>query len=88
MSGWAKRPVYAAVREYQGGVLPALLAKGFEPYAHQAVMVKHTAVWIKDPFQVRVSGAEKRVEPSTPTIALARGEVILEKQSQPITNLR
>lgn len=88
MSGWPRRPVYAAVREYQGGVLPALLAKGFEPYAHQAVLVKHTAVWMKDPFQVRVSGVEKRVEPSTPTVTLANGELMLEKQSQPITNLR
>ena len=88
ISGWTTRPVYAAVREYQGGVLPVLYAKGFESYARQAVMVKNTAVWVKDPLQSRIPGAEKRVGPSAPTITLTNGETISDSASQPIKNLR
>ncbi len=88
ISGWTMRPVYAAVREYQAGVLPALYAKGFESYTRQAVMVKNTAVWVKDPLQTRIPGVEKRVGSSTPTITLTNGEAISDSVAQPIKNLR
>ena len=84
ISNWTPRPIYTAVREYQGGVLPALYARGFESCARQAAMVKNTAVWVKDPFQNMLPVVQKRVGPSTPPVTLLNGEVISDGSSQPV----
>ena len=41
------KPVFCSVRQYEGGVRPALQAAGFERYASRALMVKHTLAWSK-----------------------------------------
>lgn len=84
ISNWTSRPIYTAVREYQGGVLPALYARGFESCALQAAMVKNTAVWTKDPLQDMLPVVKKGVEPSAPIVTLLNGEVISDGPSQPV----
>lgn len=74
ISSWTSKPVYTAVREYQGGVLPALHEKGFQPFGRQAAMVKHTTVLIKEPFPKLLTAIDKRVDPSTPTVTLLNSE--------------
>ena len=84
IANWPTRPVYTAVRAYMGGILPALYARGFEPCAQQAAMMKNTAVWLKDPFQPIIPVVKKQVGPSTPTVTLLNGEVISESSSHPV----
>lgn len=59
-------PVYCCLRRYQGGLRAALEARGFEPFASQCVMVKHTTVRIKEPALKLVPALEKRAEAATP----------------------
>ncbi len=66
-------PVYCSVREYQGGLRVPLEEKGFQPFARQALLVKHTTVWVKEPLKKLVPVLEKRVEVSTPTVSPANG---------------
>lgn len=82
VSAWSPKPLFTAVREYQGGILPALHARGFEPFARQASMVKYTTVLIKDPLTRVLAALDKRVDPSTPTVTLLNGEA--EPASQPV----
>jgi len=84
ISNWTARPIYTAVREYQGGVLPSLHARGFEPCARQAAMVKNTAVWVNDPFQNTLPIVQKQGESSTPPVILLNGEVISDGSLQPV----
>jgi hypothetical protein len=84
VSGWASKPVYTAVREYQGGVLPALHEKGFQPFGRQAAMVKHTTALIKEPFPKLLTVIDKRVDPSAPTVTLLNGEAGSELMSMPV----
>lgn len=44
-----KVPVYCSVRQYQGWLGATLEALGFEPWARQTVLVKHTAAHIQRP---------------------------------------
>ena len=62
-------PVYCAVRAYQGGVRPALEARGFEPHSVQCCLVKHTAVRAKERARGLVPALEKRVEAPTTTVS-------------------
>ena len=84
IANWPARPVYTAVREYMGGILPALYSRGFEPCAQQAAMMKNTAVWLKDPLQSLLPVVKKQIGPSTPTVTLLNGEVIAESSSHPV----
>jgi hypothetical protein len=84
ISGWSSKPVYTAVREYQGGLLPALHEKGFQPFGRQAAMVKFTTVLIKDPFPKLLNVIDKRVDPSAPTVTLLHSETSPESMSIPV----
>ncbi len=45
----ARMPVYCCVRQYQGWLGRALEELGFQPWARQTVMVKHTAARVEHP---------------------------------------
>jgi len=47
----SQQVVYCNVRQYEGGVRACLEEAGFEPYATQALTVKHTVAWSKAPAQ-------------------------------------
>jgi len=47
----SQQTVYCDVRQYEGGVRGSLEDAGFEPYATQALTVKHTVAWSKAPVQ-------------------------------------
>lgn len=84
ISNWTHRPVYTAVREYQSGIMPALIDRGFYSYARQAVTVKNTTVWAKDPLQNMLPVTHKRVEPSTPPVTLLNGEAVSDCSKQAV----
>jgi hypothetical protein len=41
------KPIYCNVRQYEGGIRPALEAIGFEPFSARSLMVKPTLAWSK-----------------------------------------
>ncbi len=51
-----RRPVYCAVRDYQGGLRATLQDAGFEPFSRRARMVKHVAVRVRVAEPVTVPG--------------------------------
>ena len=59
-------PIYCCLRRYQGGLNIPLEAKGFQLFASQCVMVKHTTVRVKEPALKLVPALEKRAEAATP----------------------
>lgn len=59
-------PIYCCLRRYQGGLRVPLEAKGFQHFASQRVMVKHTTVRIKEPALKLVPALDKGVEVATP----------------------
>jgi hypothetical protein len=66
-------PIYCGVREYQGGLRAVLEDVGFVPFASRTLMVKHTAVRVKDPAWKLVSALDKRAEATTPTVSPVNG---------------
>jgi len=62
------RPVYCAVREYQGGLREVLSEHGFQPIARRLVMVKHTLVYAREPVRSLVPALEKRAGAPVTTI--------------------
>jgi hypothetical protein len=62
------RPLYCAVREYQGGLRVPLEEHGFQFFATQAIVVKRTTVRAQEPVRRLVPALEKRVEPTTPMV--------------------
>lgn len=62
------RPIYCAVREYEGGMQAALEERGFTPIDTYCLLVKHTTVRVKEPRRKLVPALEKRVE-VTPTVS-------------------
>jgi len=66
LSSYPARPVYCAVREYEGGVQGALDAVGFEFLASEVLMVKHMAVRARVPVNKLSPALEKGVETATP----------------------
>jgi hypothetical protein len=66
LSSHPARPVYCAVREYEGGVQGALDALGFEPLASEVLMVKQIAVRARVPVNNLSPALEKSVETATP----------------------
>lgn len=59
-------PIYCCLRRYQGGLRVPLEAQGFQLFASQCVMVKHTTVRVKEPALKLVPALEKRAEVATP----------------------
>jgi hypothetical protein len=66
LSSHPARPVYCAVRGYEGGVQGALDALGFEPLASEVLMVKQMAVRARAPVNNLSPALEKSVETATP----------------------
>jgi hypothetical protein len=69
LSHYPPCPIYCSVREYEGGLGTPLQDWGFEPFASQAVLVKHTTVRIKEPARKLVPALDKRAEAATPTMS-------------------
>lgn len=67
------RPVYCAVREYQGAVRAPLQDRGFEQVSRQCRLVKHTTVRVVEPARSLVQALEKRAEAPTPTASRTEG---------------
>ncbi len=59
-------PIYCRVREYEGRVSFLLRARGFEAIERRVIMVKHTAVRVRDSLPKLAPVLEKRAE-VTPT---------------------
>jgi hypothetical protein len=66
---WSKGPLYCSIRDYEGGVRATLDEFGFQLFARQAVMVKHTTVWAKEPLPRLLPALETRVEGAAPTVS-------------------
>jgi hypothetical protein len=62
-------PLYCSIRDYEGGLRAALDRFGFQFFARQAVMVKHTTVWAKEPLPKLLPALETRVEGAAPTVS-------------------
>lgn len=60
------RPIYCGVREYEGGVRPALDALGFEPLASELLMARHTTAPARVTVDKLSPALEKGVETATP----------------------
>lgn len=59
-------PIYCCLRRYQGGLRFPLEAQGFQLFASQCVMIKHTTVRVKKPVLKIIPGLEQRAEAATP----------------------
>ena len=68
LSNHAPRPIYCALREYEGGVQAPLADRGFVLTDTYRLMVKHTTVQVKVPKRKLVPAMEKRAE-IAPTIS-------------------
>jgi len=66
LASYAPRPVYCAVREYEGGLQGALNALGFEHAASELLMVKHTTLRTRVPVGKLSPALEKSVETAAP----------------------
>jgi hypothetical protein len=62
------RPIYCAVRDYEGGMRGLLEDRGFTPGETYSLMVKHTTVRIKEPLRKLVPALEKGAE-VTPSVS-------------------
>jgi hypothetical protein len=66
LAEYPPRPSYCCLPRYQGGLRAPLEAKGFQLFASQCAMVKHTTVRVKEPALKLVPALEKRAEAATP----------------------
>lgn len=66
LAEYPPRPIYCCLPRYQGGLRAPLEAKGFQPFASQCAMIKHTTVRVKEPALKLVPALEKRAEAATP----------------------
>lgn len=66
LAEYPPRPIYCCLPRYQGGLRVPLEAKGFQLFASQCAMVKHTTVRVKEPALKLVPALEKRAEAATP----------------------
>jgi DNA-directed RNA polymerase subunit N (RpoN/RPB10) len=62
------RPIYCAVREYEGGVQSVLEDRGFVHVENHSLLVKHTTVRVREPRRQLVPSLEKRAE-AAPTVS-------------------
>ena len=74
LAEYPPRPIYCCLPRYQGGLRAPLEAKGFQLFASQCAMVKHTTVRVKEPALKLVPALEKRAEAATPMMK-AQGNV-------------
>ncbi len=66
LAKYPPHPTYCCLRRYQGGLRVPLEAQGFQLFASQCVMIKHTTVRVKKPVLKLVPALEKRAEAATP----------------------
>ncbi|HIC89766.1 MAG TPA: hypothetical protein EYP04_10255 [Anaerolineae bacterium] len=83
-----QRPVYCAVRDYQGGLVTSLERYGFMPWVERALLVKHMVVTAKKPARKALD-----VLPELPLTVLqtqgnGQGREQLLPDSSPTTALR
>lgn len=57
---FGKRPVYCAVRTYEGGIQGPLQERGFRFLVGQTLVVKHTVVPTREPARVLAPGLDQR----------------------------
>jgi len=62
-----RRPVYCAVRHYQGGLRTPLEENGFQWTGTRALLVRHTVARVREGRARRIEGMEKRPEAAIPT---------------------
>jgi hypothetical protein len=62
------RPVYCAVRDYEGGIRGLLEDRGFSLGDTYSLLVKHTTVRVREPLRKLVPALEKGVE-VTPSVS-------------------
>jgi hypothetical protein len=71
-----KRPLYFAVRSYQGWIGHALERIGFEPCSDQALMVKRLAVAVRKPALATIHAVEgTHPEPTTPFAHMCQSQI-------------
>jgi len=66
ISAYPPRPVYCSVREYEAGLQEALGELGFQPFASELLMVKHTTVRAAVPVSKLSPALDKQVETAAP----------------------
>jgi hypothetical protein len=66
LAEYPPRPIYCCLPRYQGGLRTPLEVKGFQLFASQCAMVKHTTVRVREPALKLVPALEKRAEAATP----------------------
>ncbi len=66
LNGYAPRPVYCNVRQYESGMQMGLQATGFELFTTRALTVKHTVAWVKTPASELVPALKSGVEAVPP----------------------
>jgi len=60
VSRWPDRPVYCAIRHYQGGLSSLLAERGFRPVVDRALIVRHMALCVRPALEelaLRLQGA-------------------------------
>lgn len=62
LAGLSSRPVYCAVRDYEGGLQGLLEERGFSYMDSHSLLVKHTTVRVRQPRRTLVPSLEKRAE--------------------------
>lgn len=65
------RPLYCGVREYEVGLKNALIEVGFQPYADELLMVKHTTARVEVPAFELAPELEKKAK-RVPTVSESR----------------
>jgi hypothetical protein len=65
------RPIYCAVREYEGGMQSVLQDRGFVHVEDHSLLVKHTTVRVREPRRQLVPSLEKRAE-IAPTVSRSK----------------
>ncbi len=66
VSAYPRRPIYCSVPEYQAGLQGSLGELGFQPFASELLMVKHTTVRAGVPVSKLSPALDKQVETATP----------------------
>lgn len=75
LSGELSRPLYCAVREYQGSLQPLLEERGFVCVSACSLVVKHTTVHVREPYRKLVPALEKRAGVA-PTVSRSESGVV------------
>jgi hypothetical protein len=68
--------VYCVVRTYEAGIPSVLTTHGFELVRSQALAVKHTTVWAREPASQSVRALESHAESAAPS-AVPRSKALL-----------